>query len=294
MAAATLMVTTLNAQEVKVLADSVAQSQTVAVEQAAVAAMATDVAVDAAPVAEVEKPTRFLPMRQRINRNVDKNKMVYRGEFMLGLAASYGKLDAADADFMLFIDDINMGVSRLSVKPSFAYAYRDNRAIGVRVGYEKLQGNLDNISLNLGSIAEGLGLSNLGVYSESLSCAIFHRNYMAFDRRGIVGAILDTELKVKSGTMSILSGVGEDVNEYTGNNFSAKFCLSPGLAVYVFPQVCVSVTVGIGGLYYNYVRQYDSAGIETGRRDASGLQFKFNLADIQFGVVVHLWNKKKS
>ena len=49
MAAATLMVTTLNAQEVKVLADSVAQSQTVAVEQAAVAAMAAAMAIRWSP-----------------------------------------------------------------------------------------------------------------------------------------------------------------------------------------------------------------------------------------------------
>jgi hypothetical protein len=59
------------------------------------------------------------------------------------------------------------------------------------------------------------------------------------------------------------------------------------------PQVCVTVTVGVGGLYYNNVRQYDMSGIETGRRDRSGLSLKLNLADIQVGIVAHLWKSKK-
>ena len=76
-------------------------------------------------------------------------------------------------------------------------------------------------------------------------------------------------------------------------NFATKLNINPGLAVYVFPEVCVTVTVGIGGLSYNNIRQYDAVGVETGRRDHSALNFKFNLADIQIGVVAHLWNKKK-
>ena len=35
---------------------------------------------------------RFLPTRQRIDRNIDLTKFVYKGEVMLGLTASYGTL----------------------------------------------------------------------------------------------------------------------------------------------------------------------------------------------------------
>ena len=51
----------------------------------------------------VKKP--FLPTSRRVDRHVDKNKFVYKGEVMLGLAASYGKLDASDADIMLYRRD---------------------------------------------------------------------------------------------------------------------------------------------------------------------------------------------
>ena len=63
--------------------------------------------------------------------------------------------------------------------------------------------------------------------------------------------------------------------------------------VLTFLGMVLLITVGVGGLYYNNVRQYDMSGIETGRRDRSGLSLKLNLADIQVGIVAHLWKSKK-
>lgn len=255
------------------------------------------VATEEAVVASEESTvsTRFLPTTRRIDRNIDLNKFVYKNEWMLGLAASYGKLDVADSELMLLVDDINFGVRRAVVMPYIAYAYRDNRSVGVRVGYELLQGDLGNISLDLGSGADlSFSLADIGVKNENFLWSIFHRNYIGLDRRGIVGAILETELMVKTGTTSMYTGSGDARNYSESKNFAAKLNFNPGLAVYVFPQVCVTVTVGIGGLAYNNIRQYDAAGVMTGRRDHSALKFKLNIADIQIGVVAHLWNKKNN
>ena len=240
--------------------------------------------------------SRFLPTTRRVNRNIDLNKFVYKGEWMLGIAASYGTLDVSDSDLMLLFDDINLGLRRTAVLPYVAYAYRDNRAVGMRFGYEFLKADLGNAALDLGSLAEDIsfGISDIGIRSESFNYSLFHRNYIGLDRRGIVGAILEAELLVKSGNTSFYMGEGESRNYSMSKNFAAKLNLNPGLAVYVFPEVCVTVTVGIGSLYYNNIRQYNAVGIETGRRDHSALKFKLNIADIQIGVVAHLWNKKKN
>lgn len=240
--------------------------------------------------------SRFLPTTRRVDRNIDLNKFVYKGEWMLGIAASYGTLDVSDSDLMLLIDDINLGLRRTAVLPYVAYAYRDNRAVGMRFGYEFLKADLGNAALDLGSLAEDISfeISDIGIRSESFNYSLFHRNYIGLDRRGIVGAILEAELLVKSGNTSFYMGEGESRNYSMSKNFAAKLNLNPGLAVYVFPEVCVTVTVGIGSLYYNNIRQYNAVGIETGRRDHSALKFKLNIADIQIGVVAHLWNKKKN
>ena len=54
----------------------------------------------------------------------------------------------------------------------------------------------------------------------------------------------------------------------------------------------MTVTVGVGGLYYNQIKQYDMSGVQTGLRNRSGLNLKLNLADIQVGIVAHLWKSK--
>ena len=239
--------------------------------------------------------TRFLPMCQRVDRNIGDNKFVYKGEFMLGLTASYGSISTENSDIMLLLNDINIGLRSTTIRPFFAYAYRDNMAVGLRLGYQYINGSLGNIDLNLGLIADGLedvNISDLGLRNESFSWALFHRNYLGLDRRGIVGVIIESELMLKSGSTLFTSG-SDVVNASRSSNFSAQLNVNPGLGIYIFPQVCVTATVGIGGLRYNNVRQYDAAGQVIGRRDYSTLNFKINITDIQIGVVAHLWNNKK-
>ena len=265
------------------------RAQEVVNEGVEAVAEAAAVEADVAP-----QSSRFLPTSRRVDRNVDNVKFVFKGEVMLGLTASYGTLDVSDSDLMLLFDDINLNVRRTAVMPFVAYSYRDNRAVGLRFGYEFLQGDLGNIALDLGSGAElSFGLSDINLRNESYSWSAFHRNYIGLDRRGIIGAILETELLVKTGTTTFSMGSGESRDYSVSKNFAAKLNINPGVAVYVFPQVCVTVTVGIGGLTYNQIRQQDLYGVETGRRDHSALKFKLNIADIQIGVVAHLWNKKK-
>lgn len=243
-----------------------------------------------------EERGKFLPMRQRVNRNIDRNKFLLKGEVMLGLTASYGTLKAEDSDLMLLLDGIDVGLNSASVNPFFAYAYRDNRAVGLRLGYDLIDGNLGNIDVDLGLIAEGidnLSLSDLALRNESFSWSLFHRNYVGLDRRGIVGVIIEQELKFKNGTSRITTGSGDEASSSLSRNFSAKLNFNSGLGVYVFPQVCLTVTVGIGGLSYNNIRQYDAAHEVIGRRDQSSMKFKLNIANIQIGLVAHLWNNKK-
>lgn len=277
MAAASVSVATLRAQEVPV-EGAASGDETIAVK-----------------VDYNATSTRFLPTRHRVNRNVDINKFVYKGEVMLGLTASYGRVDSDNSDIMLLLNGIDVGLRSTTVRPFFAYAYKDNRAVGFRMGYELIKGNLSNIDASLGLIADGmedLSIGDIGLRNESYSWSLFHRHYLGLDRRGIVGVILETELLVKNGTTQFLSG-GEDVSASLSRNFAARLNVNPGIGIYVFPQVCVTATVGIGGLRYNNIRQYDDAGAVIGSRDHSSLDFKLNITNIQIGVVAHLWNNKK-
>lgn len=243
---------------------------------------------------DVAVKSKFLPMRRRIDRHIDLNKFVYKGEVMLGLTASHGSIKATDSDLMLLFDDINLGFKLTTIKPFIAYAYRNNRSVGMRFGYELMKGDLGNISLDLGSAADlSFSLSDLSLRSESYSWSLFHRNYIGLDRRGIIGAILETELLFKTGRSKNFTSTTDPETQLTSRTFSAKLNFNPGVAVYVFPEVCVTVSVGIGGLYYNTTQLIDAYDAIQGRRDRTGLQFKLNIANFQIGVVAHLWNRKR-
>ncbi len=243
---------------------------------------------------QAEPKGRFLPMKRRIDRQVNKNQFVYKGEVLMGVTASYGTLTSDNSDLLLFLEHINADGAIATVKPYVGYAYRDNRVIGVRFGYRHITGNLGNLSLNLGEQNDiALSVQNMGYLSNNYNFAIFHRNYVALDPRGRFGLFADVEAGVMTGKSIIDYNTGEEKKSSVSNNFKAELTFNPGVAVYVFPNVCATLSFGLGGIHYTRVEQCDAAGEATGMREASKMRFRLNLADINLGFTFHLWNKKK-
>lgn len=236
----------------------------------------------------------FLPMKRRIDREIDKIKSVYRGEWIIGFTASYGTIKADDSELMLIFDDINLKGSMASLNPFVGYVYRDNHAIGLRFGYQLLDGELGNIDFDLGEQNDlSFSLDNMSLHSESFSWSVFQRTYAGLDQKGRISFFAEWELMLKTGTMNF-SYMSDDTRKYSHSRTTGlRLNFNPGMAVYLFPNVCTTVSFGLGGLYYNKIRQNDEMGQHTGSRSRSGLKFKFNLADINIGMVIHLWNNKK-
>lgn len=251
------------------------------------------------PTGEVAKPSdekasRFLPMRRRIDREVDKNKFVYKGEVMMGLSASYATLSSDDSDFLLVLEHINADGSVATIKPYVGYAYKDNHAVGVRFGYTHLRGDISNLGFNLGEQNDLSGaLEDMAFDSDNFSFAIFHRSYVGIDAKGRFGVFGELEAAVHSGTSRFSYLSGDEIKYSNSDNIKFKLSFNPGVAVYIFPNVCGTLSFGLGGLQYAKVTQRDDAGQKVGSREASKLRFRLNLADINIGVTVHLWDKKK-
>lgn len=232
--------------------------------------------------------------KPRIDREINKIKFVFKGETALGLTASYGTLSTADTDIGLILDDIKLKGSIVTVKPSVGYFYRDNNMIGLRFGYSYISGGLDNLALNLGEANDvSLSLSNIAYKNRSYSFGLYHRTYVALDRRGRFSFFADWELSGSIGRSEFGYKSGEEWDRSISNVYKGKLSFNPGVAVYIFPNICASVSIGLGGLQYTHTRQMDGGGNFTGKRDYSNLRFRLNLADINIGVNVHLWNKKK-
>lgn len=230
----------------------------------------------------------------RIDREIGSNKFVFKGESMMGLTVSYGTLESDDSDLGLIIDNINLHGSMFTIKPHYGYFYRDNQAVGVRLGYTYADGALDEIGLNLGEANDvNISLGDLGYSNRAYSAAIYHRSYMALDKKGRFGLFAEWELSGQMGRSEFNYQADGAAKSTISENYRIRLGFAPGLSVYIFPNVCAGVSFGLGGLQYNHISQKDGEGNHIGKRDFSKLRFGLNLAQINIGVNVHLWNKKK-
>ena len=249
---------------------------------------------------------RIEPKHKRFDREINKGIYAYKGEVMLGLTVSYGNLASDNTDYYLVLDQLRLNGNIIQVNPYIGYFVANNHAIGLRFGYTNINGSLGNASLNLGeSIDLGdLSFGGIGLQSNSYSFAIFHRSYVPLDKRGRFGVFSELELSAQTGSQTISITKKDVQNEdgtttagstsaSTSDTLRAKLNFSPGLAVYLFPNVCATVSVGLGGLQYNSVKQRNAEGGVAGSRWNSQMRFRVNIADIRIGVNVHLWNNKK-
>ena len=93
---------------------------------------------------------KFLPVSRRIDRGINDITYVYKNEIALGLDVSYGTLSSDDTNIMLMIDGLDFKGSVFTVNPSVGYFFTDNICVGTRFGYSKIDGNLGNVTLDIG------------------------------------------------------------------------------------------------------------------------------------------------
>ncbi|MBQ3026129.1 MAG: hypothetical protein IJD27_01215 [Alistipes sp.] len=232
----------------------------------------------------------------RIDRGVDKNSFAYKDEWICGISASYGTLTTDDSDIALLIDNLQLGGSIVSVKPYFGYFYRNNLAIGARFGYTHMKGQFDNANIDLSNFINGIefdtGGIKVGYLSNAYSFSIFHRAYVPLDKRGRFGVFGELELEGQYGRSNFKFLYNDEWHSSISDAYKVKFNFNPGLAAYIFPNVCATISFGLGGLQYTHIKQFDAQMNTTGTRDFSKLRFRLNIAEINIGVTVHLWSKK--
>lgn len=243
---------------------------------------------------QFQTSSRFMPTSRRIDREVNKNVFAYKGEVALGLTASYGTLSSDNSDIFALLEHVNLSGSITTVSPYVGYFFKDNACVGLRMGYTHMGGTLDNMELNLGSENSiDLAIPWIDANSNSFKFSAFLRNYAAIDEAGRFGVFSELEASYSIGRNKLGFRSNDDPMKFTDTrNSTVKVWFNPGVAVYMFPNVCATLSFGMGGFKYTTIKQYDADGVQTGSRTISKLRFRLNLADIHFGVNVHLWSKK--
>lgn len=237
---------------------------------------------------------RFLPTSRRIDREINKNRFVFKGETLCGLTISYGTLSTEDADMFPIFENIDLSGNITTVNPFVGYFYRDNRCIGVRFGYTHISGKLNSLGINLGEQNDlDIEIPWLDLTNDRFSFGLFHRSYVPLDEKGRFAVFGEIELSLSTGENVFAYQSGDSRKHTSSDNTTIKVWLNPGVAVYAFPNVCAAISFGLGGFRYTHINQYDQQGAKTGTREYSKMNFRLNIADIRIGLTIHLWNKKK-
>ncbi len=238
-----------------------------------------------------KKEDRFANFRERrVDREINKKMFIHKGEIMAGLSASYNSLNSENAEYLTLLTNMNVEGSITSVKPYVGYFYRDNRAIGARLGYLHYSGLVESASLDLGETNDlSFDVPYVDMSSKGYSYSIFHRAYAPLDDKGNFGLFAEVELSASNSTTAFSYENDGVIKTTESENHSYDISFNPGISAFVFNNVCASLSFQFGGLNYTNIKQYDEVGELIGTRESSKMRFMFNVLAINFGVTVHLW-----
>ena len=181
------------------------------------------------------------------------------------------------------LKDIDLNLRTLSVKPFVGYAIKDNTVVGLKFGYSRISGGIDNLALNIEDL--DIALKDIKYTDDSYSFSLFHRSYIGLDPKGLFGLFNETTLGYSTGSTRFSRGADETL-KYTDTSINQlKVGINPGIAIFIMPNVGAEVSFGVAGFTYNWEKQKKSSG-ETGKRTNSGANFKIYLFNINIGLTV--------
>ncbi|MFR9578136.1 MAG: hypothetical protein SNG45_04720, partial [Rikenellaceae bacterium] len=212
------------------------------------------------------------------------------GEKIAGITATHYSLSGDNADYLLLLDGITANGSITSVKPYVGYFYRDNRAIGARMTYSKVNGTIDSATIDLGESNNiDFDIPYLALDSKSYSFAVFHRSYAALDDRGRYGVFADVELSATTGKSIFEYESGNSTDFTESRTRSVGLSFNPGICAFIMHNLSASLSFQFGGVDFTRIDQYDASGEFMGSRTSSQMQFMFNVLAVNLGITLHIW-----
>ncbi len=220
----------------------------------------------------------------RYDRGLFNYLFIPRGKWGFGLTASYGELNTEDVQVLSLLSNLDLSGKMYSIKPFISYFIKNNQSVGLRFNYTRGQADLGGLSVDFDEDL-AFTLSDISYYSQSYSVSAFYRNYIGINRSKRFGVFNEVDVTVGSGTSRfkrLYDGVPRDTRTVITQG-SINF--SPGVCVFIQEYVAFNVSFGVFGL--NFRREHQlTDGTDEGTRFTSGANFRFNLFNINLGMMV--------
>lgn len=125
----------------------------------------------------------------RYDRGITNYRFIPKNKWIGGVTVSVFNFES-DNSRLLFslLKDIDLNLRTLSVKPFVGYAIKDNTVVGLKFGYSRISGGIDNLALNIEDL--DIALKDIKYTDDSYSFSLFHRSYIGLDPKGLFGLLM--------------------------------------------------------------------------------------------------------
>lgn len=230
--------------------------------------------------------SRILPQRNfgRFDRGLANYTFIPKGKWGFGLNASYGEINTDDIQILDIVNNFDFKGKMYSIKPYVAYFIASNQSVGLKFNYTRGIADLDNLVVDFDDDIN-FDIHNVSYYQQSFMVSTFYRNYIGLDRAGRFGIFNEVELGFGSGSSRFKRYYNDELRDTRTNVTQGALNFSPGVCVFVQEHVSFNVSFGVFGLKWRKENQTTN-GTDEGSRVTSGANFRFNIFNINFGLMV--------
>lgn len=227
-----------------------------------------------------------IPQRNygRYDRGLLNYVFIPKGKWGFGITASYGELNTDDIQVLSVLKDLDFNGKMYSVKPYLCYFVSSNQSIGLRFSYTRGIADLHRLAINFDDDLN-FSIRDISYYQQSFSVSTFYRNYVGLDRSGRFGIFNEVDLAFGNGSSRfkrIFNGEPRDTRTIITQG---ALNFSPGVCVFIQEFASFNVSFGVFGLKWRKEHQ-TTDGIDEGSRVTSGANFRFNIFNINFGLMI--------
>lgn len=222
---------------------------------------------------------------ERIDRGIQEEVFIPKGQWMGGGTVSYSEHDEENLNFIVLKNIEGKGYD-FTLSPYVGYFIKDNVAVGLRFAYSRDYLDLKNFELNLGEDFN-IALDNVYYLEHEYQTSAFLRTYMPIGHSKIFGLFNECRLSYAYACGKNSTGSGTQYDGTYQTTHSLGIGIAPGLTAFITNWSAVEVSVGVMGYNFKWVDQKTNQ-IEQGRRRTSSGNFKINLFSINIGMTLYL------
>lgn len=262
-----------------------AQAQTI-IRKDSIASQRRAIAESELVIARGDTTSIILPEHNfgRFDRGLFNYLFIPKGTWSLGLTASYGELNTDDMQMLDIINDFDFSGKLYSINLSAGYFFRHNQSIGLKVNYTRGVADLDRLAVDF-SDDINFTIKDVSYYQESYAIGAVYRNYVGLGRQKTFSVFNEVDLMFQSGSSRFKRLYNDEPKDTRTISTQASLNFSPGVCVCIQQNIAFNVSFGVFGIKMRKEDQKTN-GVEDGSRFTSGANFRFNIFNINFGMLV--------